>query len=253
MPSTLDCSSGEATKTSLASLFNCSEERLSSTLLMLDIESTYEEHFDDIDVPASQYLYNYVVEALGFHEQLAEVIWFHGTRTLRPSNLEEGILPLNQSKELVWETLITSAPNDTVKGNLRSLKNNGVGNFQYNLRTSNHNHWGPYGVLVRDVAINAESVRHHNYLGMPELIEDIINEYRQEYNFCLTEHYTDTLTPTLIKFKASSNLSLGCIEAALGYLYTYVRGEPVNGLATMCIDKGGSPILPDDILEIEYL
>ena len=253
MPFILDCSSKKSALESIANIFGCSSEHVAHVLLSLDLEKIYEENWDDIDIPAPQYLYEYVVDKLGKHEKLTEVIWFHGTRTLKENDLTKGIYSLNDSLSIVWDSLISSAPNETVQGNLKELQNNGVGDHLYSLRTNGKIHWGPYGILVRDVAFNTDKLHQHDYLGMPELVEDILNGYRKKFNTCLTEYYTEKLVPVLVKFKSTASLHDGCIETALGYLYKSVREETIDRLSVRCIDKKGSAIISDEIIDIEYV
>lgn len=37
-------------------------------------------------------------------------------------------------------------------------------------------HGGPYAILVREVAEHTKAVGQHDYLGMPEIIEDLCQE-----------------------------------------------------------------------------
>jgi hypothetical protein len=249
----LDCSSQKSAFESISNIFGCSSEQITQVLLSLDLEKTYKENWKDIDIPAPQYLYEYVVDKLGNHEKLTEVVWFHGTRTLKENDLTKGIFPLNDSLSIVWDSLISSAPSETVQDNLKELQTNGVGDHLYNLRTNDEIHWGPYGILVRDVAFNTDKLHQHDYLGMPELVEDILNGYRKKFDTCLTEYYTEKLVPVLVTFKSTTSLHNGCIETALGYLYKIVREETIDGLSVRCIDKKGSAIIGKEIIDIEYL
>lgn len=249
----LDCSTGETALESLAVGFDCSTDQIKNVLLSINIEEIFEKYFDTIEVSSSVYLYQFVVEKLGKHKPLTEVVWFHGTRTLDSNNLSDGVFPLNNAVDIVWDTLLSSAPNESVKANLKQLFSDGVGDHLYELRTQNEIHWGPYGILVRDVAFNTKSLRQHDYLGMPELVEDILNGYKKKFGVALFEYYSEVLVPKLVKFKCTSSIHDGCVETALGYLYTYVKGDDICGLAVRCIDKKGIPIYKEDILAVELV
>jgi hypothetical protein len=249
----LDCSTGETALESLAIGFDCSIEQIKSVLLSINIEDIFEKHFETIEVSSSVYLYQYVIEKLGKHKPLTEVIWFHGTRTLKSNNLSDGIFPLNNALDIVWDSLLSSAPDETVRKNLKELASAGSFDHLYDLRTKNKIHWGPYGILVRDVAFNTKSLRQHDYLGMPELVEDILKGYQKTFGISLSTYYSEVLVPKLVKFKCTSSVHDGCVETAIGYLYTYVKGAEICGLAVRCIDKKGSPIKKEDIIEVELV
>jgi len=51
--------------------------------------------------------------------------------------------------------------------------------FQYNLKTSSSIHWGPYAMLVKEIGFN--DVGNHDYLRVPEIVEDICLSFQQQY------------------------------------------------------------------------
>ncbi|HGS5167788.1 hypothetical protein [Vibrio alginolyticus] len=246
----LDCSSEESAFKSVSTAFSCTEEALKSVLLSIDLNEIYESD-DDICIPCEEYLYNYVTKRLGEPRPFSSVVWFHGTRTSKQNSFENGVFPLNDSLNRVWDILLLSAPNRECRENLEFMRTNGVDDYLYGLRVNGSIHWGPYGILVRDVAFNTSKLSQHDYLGMPELVEDILNAYKKQFGICLYSHYEKVLVPKLVKFQCTSRLDDGCIEAALGYLYARVRGEQVNGMSVTCIDMSGVAITPSQIMAVE--
>lgn len=92
-------------------------------------------------------------------------------RHLRKSNnFHNGISPLNEALQNVWDTLISEAPTQECRKNLKFMLNNGVDDHLYGLRVNDSIHWGPYGILVKDVAFNTDKLHQHDYLAMPELV-----------------------------------------------------------------------------------
>ena len=64
---------------------------------------------------------------------------------------------------------------------LHEFKKKGIKNYHYQLKTPDPFHWGPFAMLVRDVAFNAKAIGNHDYLWLPEIIEDIFNGYYGKY------------------------------------------------------------------------
>ena len=249
----LDCSSGESALMSVSIGFGCTKEQLTNALLSIDLDKIYERDGSEISIPCEKYLYEHIKLFFGEHLPLDEVVWFHGTRTTKNNKFESGVFPLNEALGTVWDIIISEAPSETCRNNLVLMLENGIDNYLYQLRTEDHSHWGPYGILVRDVAFNTSDLSQHDYLAMPELIEDIINAYRETFGTCLYAHYNQMLVPKLVKFKCNYRLDSGCIEAALGYLYSFVRGEPISGMAVTGIDKNGQRIFPEQIMMVEQI
>ena len=82
----------------------------------------------------------------------------------------------------VWETVISIVDSSIEKERLNNMRLNGVSDFQYGFKTGDSLHWGPFAMLVRKVAFNASKVGNHDYLEVPEIIEDICNGYEHKYN-----------------------------------------------------------------------
>lgn len=249
----LDCRSGQKALDSLARGFQCTPEELRATLLSIDLDELYEERHRAPSVPAEQYLYEYAVKKLGGHLELSSVVWFHCTRTSADNTFIDGISPLNESLEKVWDILLACAPEKTIRRNLLTMKEKGVKDDLYALRTQNSFHWGPYGILVRDIAFIAEDLWQHDYLKMPELVEDICNAYRLDHGVSLYTHYSEALKPKIVSFKSTHRLDSGCVESALGYAYRYIRGHSLDCMSVTGIDCEGVAISPEQITGIETL
>jgi len=247
---TLDCETGKSTITSLSNGFSCSEEKLIITLQSIDIEDIYEKQWMQIDVPSEQYLYNYILENIGPHDELSNVYWFHLTRTTKDNMFHDGILPLGESLSIIWDTILGVTENNIIHANLLTMKNNGVQDDLYNLKVPDSFHWGPYAILVQDVAYYANQLGQHDYLAMPEIIEDICNGYEKQFGTSIYQLYEEHLIPKSIKFKSSKYLDVGCIEAAIYHAYTTVKNKPVSGGSISCFDAKGKNIPATDIVSV---
>lgn len=246
----LDCESGESAIETLCNGFSCSKEALIGALSSIDIDDIYEKQTDDINVPPEEYLYKHAVASLGAHKPLASVCWFHLTRTRPNNNFCSGVAPLGQSLDAIWDMMLAIPQDKNVCERLSEMRSCGVNNWLYNFKSKDPFHWGPYAILVKDVAFCARKLGQHDYLGMPEIIEDICNGYKEQYGESIVETYCEALVPKIIKFKSEIRLDSRCIEAALSYVYTYIRKQPTARWSVTCLDAGNVPVHPKDILSV---
>ena len=248
MKFSLDCESKESVFQSLCEGFTCDDDSLKNILLELDIEKIYHDNWENINIPSEEYLYDYVIKKLGNHKPLEEVNWFHLTRTTKENEFNDGIIPLGASLERIWSTLIDIVNDVVIKNNLKLLKGNGVPNSLYQMKHNNLFHWGPYAVLVKETAFRS-SIQ-HDYLGMPEIIEDICNGYEEKYSESIINIYESSLVPKIVKFKSNKRVDTGCIEAALYYAYEAARGNPPSSNCITCFDSKGVKIEPESIISV---
>lgn len=249
----LDCSTRNQALLSLSAGFGCTVPELSAVLLSLDLDQVFETD-PSITVEACQYLREYVCEKLGTPRPFTSAYGFHGTRTFAGNAFPEGLLALNQSEALVMEMLIAHAPNAEVRKQLQAWNvPGGVPDKMFKLRTGNSTHGGPYGHLVREVHFHASNLGQHDYVRMPELVEDVCNAWSKKYDQDLTEHYLRVLHPCIVWFRADIEPESGKQWAALQYAYTSVRAlEPDFG-AVMGIDCSGESVSAKAIVNVEFL
>lgn len=243
----LDCESGSSAIKSLSIGFSCTEQMLCNALLSIDIEQIYENEWDSLDIPSEQYLYNYIVDTFGDHKPLTSVFWFHLTRTTEENEFKDGVFPLGQSLDHVWDTMLSLAKDDEIRRNLSSMRHSGVNNYHYSAKHNDPIHWGPYAILVKVVANHSVELAQHDYLAMPEIIEDICNGYESQFGESIIENYEKKLVPKVVKFRSGKEVDIGCIEAALCYAYSFVRDLPPNGGAIYCFDGEGVVVGYSDI------
>ncbi len=249
----LDCSSCSRAMHTLSAGFGCRSEQLKQVLLSLDLEQLYETE-QSIMIEASQYLKDYVSEELGEPVPFSRAIWFHGTRTFAGNSFPDGLLALNHSESLTMKMLLNLAPNEMVRKHLQEWDvPGGVPNEMFQLRTGATAHWGPYGHLVRDLHFNAKKNGLHDYLRLPELVEDVCNAYQDQYGHDLKPHYLRVLHPCIVWFVSDIVSEKGVIEAALAYAYTSVRGLPPDRNSTIGIDCEGKSVPRSAIGKIEFL
>lgn len=246
----IDCDSKDKVFQSLSNGFACDSDQLRSILLELDIEKIYEKDRKNIDIRADEYLYEYVIKQLGNHKPLKRVSWFHITRTTRQNDFKDGIIPLVDCLDRIWSMLKDIPTDKVIKNNLKALKNNGVPNCLYRLKHNNQVLSGPYAWLVKDIAFNANDLGQHDYLGMPEIIEDICNGYEKKFGESIFEIYQSFLVPKIVKFQSSKRIDTGCVNTALYYAYEVVRSNQPSHNCVTCFDGKGSKIEPELIVSV---
>ncbi|EGI4650855.1 hypothetical protein IGF50_005038, partial [Escherichia coli] len=129
----------------------------------------------------------------------------------------------------------------------------GVPDEMFQLRTGDKIHWGPFGHLVRELHFNASENGLHDYLWLPELVEDVCKAYQKKYGHDLKPHYLSVLHPCIVWFEADIVYEKGVLETALSYAYTSVRDLPPDGNATFGIDCDGKSVSRSAIARIEFL
>ncbi len=92
--------------------------------------------------------------------------------------------------------------------------------YQYNEKTQDPIHSGPYGFLIKPLLIDdyAASRSFSHYLDSPEIIEDICRRCRDVFGLDLLTTFQETTSPRIIKFKEQGS-KLEHLCAALRFLY----------------------------------
>ncbi|MFM0034002.1 hypothetical protein [Paraburkholderia strydomiana] len=251
----LDCESLGSALDSLARLFNCTCARLERFLADPSLQATYVENFSTLP-SFDDYLYEEVVRHFGTPAMPARVCWFHCTRITAGTNFSEGILPLGAALPRLKELLLDIVQEPKSRELVRQvLNNNGGYAFHFREKTSNDVHAGPYAILVRDVAFHAKALGQHDYLCIPEIIEDLCSEVKALANIDLTEHYRAALRPAIVKFtSAVMSSARRHIATALCYVWAGVHNNGMpDGNSVWCFDGENVTVPARDILEIQYL
>lgn len=245
----LDCETRESTITSLCEGFSCDESTLSSTLRGLDLESIYNNQRPDI--PAEEYVYEYIVNNINEHQTLEGTYFFHFTRVEKETDFNEGILPLGLLEDRLWNMLLSLPYDDLTLANLKSMKTDNSLDFQYQFKTGDKNMWGPFGMLIKESIYYADEIGLHNYLDIPEIIEDICNSYEKKFGTSIIDVICKSLVPVTVKF-ISTQQSGNYIAYALCYAYNIVRELPPSSLSNFGFDGNGEGIPHSSIESVIY-
>lgn len=181
------------------------------------------------------------------------VFWFHLTRVPPSANFSEGILPMNLALPRIWDTVegvVEDTPNHE---SFKEFRAKGRGSFQYELKKDCEVHAGPFAMLVRESAFKAKEMGNHDYLDLPEIVEDICNGYQEHTGKSIHRVLRTALTPCIVKFWSDGRRGPDCVEAALFYLYSRRHGEPLSIEGNTCFDGGGQVVAPERIVSIEMI
>lgn len=248
----LDCESRDSALDSVSGIYSVPRNDIEEFLHALDLH----KHYVETDPPrtADHEL------ALLFETQLKcsatpldRVFWFHLTRAQFNTDFNDGIQPLDTALTRIWETIFEVFVNTRHEKNLRILKSDGVPNFLYNMKVGQPLNGGPYAMLVREAAFRAKEMRNHDYLWLPEIMEDICNGYHKAYGELIHDDLCRALTPYIVKFWSQKQISKSCVDSAMYYLYRTAHGQSLNIDANTCFDGRNSSVPREQITYVEPL
>jgi hypothetical protein len=249
----LDCESFDDAVASLSKIFQTTPEALKDLLSAKEIGVHFERHWMELP-DFTEYLYAVAEGHLGCPSPLDAVCWFHTTRIFPGTTFSEGILPLDAALPALKERLIEAVDDASLKVQLRdALYVSGVGDHHYANKTQNSIHWGPYAILVRDVASCAANLSQHDYLAMPEIIEDICNGFDSPVREELLTVFNVKLRPAVVKFTAPADQDEAYISTALCYVHSMIQEGKLDTNSVMCFDGENNPVPPHDILKVEFV
>ena len=149
--------------------------------------------------------------------------------------------------------MLISIPGDAERSaNLVTLKTRGVPDRLYELKANSALHSGPYAMLVRQSAFCIAEMGNHDYLRMPEIIEDICNGYEKQFGKSILAEVSEALTPCIVKFEIRDDSARGFLEPALQYCWCKANDQRLNTGANACFDGQGKAVPSECIKKIEF-
>lgn len=126
--------------------------------------------------------------------------------------------------------------------------------MHFGMKVSNSLQWGPYAILVREVALHARTLGQHDYLDMPEIIEDLCEDVRLASGLDLLPVFKQRWKSVLVKFTAPAGDSADyAVAVALCYLREVaLKGRPGHG-SVWCFDGGNTPVPVHRIAAVEWV
>jgi len=249
----LDCETYQSSIQCLAECYAAKVSDVESYLSALDLEEQYRRK--KISVRGDEYLAELFLSTFGKPAKRWDTVcWFHLTRVPASTDFAEGILPLRLALEKIWTTVLSAADRPRKRAILERLRDMGVPDRQYNLKAGVALHDGPYAMLVRESAFHSAAIGNHDYLTMPEIIEDICNGYERHTGERILDEIASALKPCIVKFEhPDSDHDQHLANVLLYYCWSKCRDEELCYLANTCFDAKGKAIPRLAIRRIEFL
>lgn len=235
---TLNCSSFESAKNSVAAIFGTDESRLMSFLAGI-------QHLPSTD-EFTKFIYRKACSEFGEPENHIQTVWFHGTRsTDSESFYKNGLLPKSAAREHVRSILLPLAV---------GIESVGRNPFALSLAgKQTEGDEGPFAVLIKDAAIYAAGST-HSYIETPEMVEDISGSLLGTNFTLLVNRFQEITKPYVVSFIENANSYE--LRRAVWYLYLIASGESTADAANSantCFDGMGRIISPKKFEAIEEI
>jgi hypothetical protein len=191
--------------------------------------------------------------------------WFHLTRVKSSDVFENGIIPLNLIVEEIWAFLqslsgISVREWEAFRILVETNKSNTGGNIvhsasQYISKINKTFSAGPHGILIKDNAFKASELRRHDYLKIPEIVQDICRCY-SEYSYGYSDNkvleikYVEVTKPYIVKFRHIGGQSCH-IGNMLLYLYSTIHNEQIDHNCDADYNAMNSIVKPENIIYVE--
>lgn len=242
----LDCENFDSILDSLSNIFNSNKPEILSYLNEVSLDEIWRK--SKKERYAYEYLFEHFKQKFKIRKSIIiKAYWFHNTRVLKSTDFKEGILPLEKAIIKVEEII------EKVIRNLdKSIKLDYLTNSTATIHKLNSDYdQGPWGFLIKEFAFeNANGI--HDYLSVPELVEDIIRfRYPEEYDFILNEYQKFT-TKCIVKFKSDRTFHPDTLAYVINYLYHKINNLEMNYQCNTNISNFRKTIPFFNILEINY-
>lgn len=255
----LDCHDLSSTLASLATAIHTTPAQLELALREHD-EVRFEEATEDPwHLMPREVLERFGVDARTVADRFNDAYYFHGTRTVEPEAfLRRGILPLDQIVDELWATLralVGGEISDEEWAAFRSSVESDAGGHSgslYRLKTRGRIHFGPFGLVVRETFLGPGSTGSHDYLGCPEIVQDIAVCFTSAHAGNLERRFCAATKPCIVQFR-SNKLRSGAITAALWYAYTRLRDGEITSSSNYSFDGDGEPVPAVDVVAVEIV
>ena len=246
----IDCHDRKSSLTSVARIYNVSESAIKAFLTDTDLERHYKE--TNPQQSGDRELTLLLERTLGCTiSPVDRVYWFHLSRAKYDADFSKGILTLNEALPNVWDTILDIFCGTKHELPLTRLRDKGVSDFHYCLKVGSPIHAGPYAMLVRESAFQSSEMGNHDYLYLPEIMEDICNEYHTLYGEFIHDTVAASLVPHIVTFWSDKYTGKDCVESAIYYLYCVIHGHELSMYANTCFNGENCRVPPEQIVKIE--
>ncbi len=252
----LDCTSVESTYRSFERILQLSRTDIDSIFNDFDLAEHFTANPKDDRRPGEILLEIFSHQGCETKEP-DETYWFHATRIPHSEKFADGIRPLHAQLEHIWKFLFTLVSDtfqerDWMQFRIKlETQHDSHHAHIYRIRTEGDIDSGPFGLLLREVAINPEEFGSVDYLAVPEIIEDICISFGEIYGEDLLEKFEQKTRPCIVTF-SESEANPKALHKAIEYIYSEFCDEPKDGCNTT-YNGMGNVIPAEQIVKVEYL
>ena len=248
----LDCESYATALRSICGIFNLSEESLVNFLkdhtLYDEYNTKYSEITDFNNFLCCTFINEYNIDLT----LLKSVYWFHLARTMDHQAYNMGILPLGEVEHKLLEDVYQLVRNAISHEEWKRIVKKLYCFAQHSCRLAKIYH-GPYAILIKEQAYHLNEPGHHDYLAVPETIEDLCTVAKEETGIDLLSMFQKASYPIIVKFLTDSQKGhRNIIKDTILYLHKKCLGEKISPEG-YGFDSEGKAILPSQIVKIEIV
>lgn len=233
----LDCETYGTALHSVSQIMRIPQEELRNHLANTNYEALYEEH--QFELPFEEFVLQTVCNKFCVNDFRIDLIyWFHLSRTMHPEWFsEKGILSLREMVPLLRADIeklrqqMPNPPHYTCSGTTYRMLHNS-------------SRQGPFALLVKDVAFCHDKIGHHDYLSIPECVEDM--------GAGIAKLFFDNSKSVIVKFRAVPQFEAEAyLEHVLCYLYCVFNQKELFIGCNTCYDAPLHKIPHEDIVYVE--
>jgi hypothetical protein len=182
------------------------------------------------------------------------VHWFHATRVVPKTLFDDGIKPFAAMLDAIWHFLggLAAVWSTAEQWNAFRAEMPGQGGCQYHSKVGFDFAKGPFGFLVREIVLEPALVGNHDYLGIPEIVEDICLSYDETFGHHLRQRFLEATKPCIVKFR-SVEARPDALAAALVYVHRKLLGDELCIDCNTCFDGEGKAVDGHNVLSVEWI
>lgn len=253
----LDCQDEKTALISVADYYGQPVDVISNIIKSVNFSSLHKREVDRYDY-FTDFLFEYFRKKFGVGT-IDQIMWYHLSRSLNPERYYNGILPLNEILPQLQSDLYCLVK-DRISNeewiDICNGKGAGFRKSRFDFKRECKDHYGPYAMLVREIAFNSNQVGNHDYLRIPEIIEDMCMGMENEYGIDLIGKYIEKSMPVITKFRkvvSDHGKDKNYIGTALCYLYRKLNNKALSLICNTCFCGYGEGIKAEDIILVEVL
>ena len=233
------------------------EKDIIAILNGFNLDHYYEKHPDFCGDPSHLFLNLFNKDFK--NSSNSKTFWFHATRVFPADHpFKDGVLPLQNIIEKIWKNIFSIAKTKISESEWIKFKEDLEKNYSnhfamlYRLKLNDSIHGGPWAFLVKDLISKTREMGNHDYLRVPEIVEDICICFDEKYNENLQELVFQSTKPCIVKFidNGLTPLNLGTV---LYYLYSCFHKLDFNLYCNNIYDGKGVEVKSEAIYKVEYV